>query len=143
MVYLDMGVLQIQKPSKVSPGNVGTVPRHLKVVHPHSLGHVVVLPAPAPVLVGEPVDEVEMFDSEGCGPSEDPVVWQLVVELVHGHRHVSRLAGTGVEVTVVLWYEVNIVEHCRARSDRESLWGTDTDLDSPSLRPAWPPCNQR
>ena len=101
------------EPSKVSPGNVGTVPRHLKVVHPHSLGHVVVLPAPAPVLVGEPVDEVEMFDSEGCGPSEDPVVWQLVVELVHGYRHVSRLAGTGVEVTVVLWYEVDIVKHCR------------------------------
>ena len=97
----------------VSPGNVVLVPRHLEVVPPHSPVHVVVLPAPPPELVGEAVNEVEMFDADGRDSSKYSFIRQLVVKLVHGHRHVSRLAGTGVEVTVVLWYEVNIVEHCR------------------------------
>ena len=45
--------------------------------------------------------------------SEEGGVGHEVVELVHGHRHVERLFRTGVEVTVVLGNEVNIVKHCR------------------------------
>ena len=91
-----------------------TGPRHCEVVHSQPPSHVVVLATPAPELVGEPVDEAEMSYADGSDSSEVVLVWQCVVKLVHGHRHVAGLAGTpgtGVEVTVVLRYEVNIVEH--------------------------------
>ena len=69
----------------VSPGNLRRVPRHVETVDPQPVGHVVVLAAPAPELVGEPVDKFEMFDADGRDSSEVGFVRELVVELVHGN----------------------------------------------------------
>ena len=93
-------------PSRVttnsSPGNVRLVPGDPQLVAGQPLGHVVVLPAPAPVLVGEPVDQLEMSHAEGGDAAKQIFVGQFVLELVHGHRHVAGLVRAGVEITVVL-----------------------------------------
>ena len=125
----------------VSPGNVVLVPRHLEVVPPHSPVHVVVLPAPPPELVGEPVDEVELPDTDGRDSSEGVLVEKIVIVTANPHCHVARLGRTGVEVTIVLRQQVNIVEDCRARH-KERAGEIETHQDSPSLKPSWPPCNQ-
>ena len=82
-----------------------------QIVPVQPLGHVVVFPAPAPVLVGEAVDNLEVLDTHGRDSAKESLVRQLVVELVNSHRHVARLGRAGVEITIVLNKEVNIVEH--------------------------------
>ena len=85
-----------------SPRNVRLVPRYWEFVTDQPLGHVIVLPAPAPVLVGEPVDQVEVLDTHGGDATKQIFVGQQVLKLVHRYRHVSRLVRAGVEITVVL-----------------------------------------
>lgn len=43
-------------------------------------------------------------------PQEAPSLHLLVVELVDSHRHMGREDVTDVEVAVILWEEVHIVE---------------------------------
>ena len=93
------------------------VPRYLRPVSDDlqfpvldPLGHVVVLPSPPPEQVGESVQFLELIGPDGGDPSEYLLVRQLVLELVHGHRHVARLVWAGVEIPVVLREQINIVE---------------------------------
>ena len=94
----------------ISPCNISLVSRNGQIVPGQPLGHVVVLSAPAPVLVGEPIDDLKVFDAHGGDPTEESLVRELVLELVHSHRHVTRQTRTGVEIPIVLSEEVNIME---------------------------------
>ena len=77
------------------PGNVRLVPGYLQFLTAQPLGHVIVLTAPPPVLVGEPVHEGEVGDTEGTDPTKQAGVGQLVPKLeVRGQQ--SR-CGRGIE----------------------------------------------
>ena len=91
--------------------NVRLVPRDLQLVAGQPLGHVIILPAPAPVLVGESVHQFELLHTEGGDSTEEISVWQLVLKLVHRYRHVAGLLWAAVEITIVLRQQVDIVEH--------------------------------
>ena len=67
-----------------SPGNVGLVPGDRQPRGHDPVEQVVVLAAPAPELVAEPVDRPEVARAHGDGAAEDAIVGQVVVELVHG-----------------------------------------------------------
>ena len=93
------------------------LPRYIRLISGYSevvlcqpLGHVIILPSPAPVLVGEAIDGLEMLDGDGGDSTKQSLVRELVVELIHSHGHVTRHGGAGVEVPVVLRQEVNVVE---------------------------------
>ena len=86
----------------LSPRYVRPVPDHCQIMTSQPLEHVVILPSPAPILIGVTVHHVEVLDTDSRGSSEDVGVGQGVVQLVHGHRHVPWLERTGVEITVVL-----------------------------------------
>ena len=60
------------------PGNVRLVPGDIQFLTGQPLGHVIVLPAPPPVLVGEPVHQGEVEDTQGTDPTKQPGVGQLV-----------------------------------------------------------------
>ena len=85
------------------------VPRYLRpvaddlqfpVVNP--LGHVVVLPSPAPEQVGETIDSLELVHRQGGHSAEYVIVGESVEKAVDADGHVSGLDGAGVEVPVVL-----------------------------------------
>jgi hypothetical protein len=94
-----------------------------------SIGHVVILTAPTPKQVGETVDFDEMLVRHGTYSTKQSFVWQpaafnkfhysklsattavrkkkepalLVFEDVNGHRHVTRLFRTRVDIAIVFW----------------------------------------
>ena len=92
------------------PRYLGSVSDDLQFPVLDPLGHVVILSSPAPEHVGESVQSPELIGPDSGDSSEYLFVRQLVLELVHGHRHVAGLVRAGVEITVVLGQEVDIVE---------------------------------
>ena len=85
-----------------SPGQAGVVSRQFQFIFIDPNVKIIVLSSPAPVLVGEPVDQVEVLDTHGGDATKQIFVGQQVLKLVHRYRHVSRLVRAGVEITVVL-----------------------------------------
>ena len=108
--------------------NTGWVTRYDKFVELDSIGHVVILTAPTPKQVGETVDFDEMLVRHGTHSAKQSFVWQpaafnnfiiqnfppirqcgkmeralLVFEDVNGHRHVTRLFRTRVDIAIVFW----------------------------------------
>jgi len=106
LVWLLWGVLQ-----HPVPGDLLTVPLDPHTVCLDPCRHVVVLATPAPEHVGKPIQLPKLVRSESSGSSENCFVWQLVVKLVHSHRHMSRISGATVDVPIVLWNEVDVVEY--------------------------------
>jgi len=92
------------------PGNFRLVSGYFELMVEDTSVHVVVLPAPAPELVRVPVQPPEVVDGEGGDTAEKVLVGQLVIELVHGHGHVTRLGRARVQVPVVLWKQVDVVK---------------------------------
>lgn len=64
------------------------VPRDVKLLLPESVGHVVVLAAPAPEHVRETVHQPEVVHRHGRDPAEYVVVGEPVEEGVYGHGEV-------------------------------------------------------
>ena len=90
--------------------NLGSVAddRQFPVANP--LGHVVILSSPAPEQVGESVQFLELIRPDGSDSSEDLLVRQLVLELVHSYGHMAGVVRAVVEIPVVLGQQINIVE---------------------------------
>ena len=88
----------------IQPGNGKTM-----VVPP--VEHVVVLPAPAPELVGEPVDQLKMLPGQGSDPPKYCGVGHFVVEGGDPGRHVQGQLGVAlVRVCLVHGNEVDVME---------------------------------
>ena len=92
------------------PGDVGRIPRNVQLFLPESVGHVVVLAAPAPEHVAEAVDQPEVVHGHGRDAAEDVVVRQPVEEGVDGHGHVSRLHRTRVQIAFIFGQQIHVVE---------------------------------
>ena len=64
-------------------------PIDAKAIIMNPVVHVVILPAPAPEHVGEPVDELKMLPSQGSDPPKYCGVGHFVVKGGHPCRHVE------------------------------------------------------
>ena len=52
----------------------------------------------------------ELVCSHSCRPTEDALIWKPVLELVDSHREMPWLVRAAVQVPVILWQEINVVE---------------------------------
>ena len=109
--FVDGLVHIVTEENQIPPGNVRLVSCDGQIIPFQPFGHIVVLSPPAPVLVGKPVDNLELVHSHSRDSTKQTLVWQLVLELVHGHRHMARLPGTRVEISVIFRQQVHVVEH--------------------------------
>ena len=87
------------------------------IVGGESLGHIIILPAPPPPLIGETIDSPHLVPCHGGGSSEQSRIWELVPQRVHCRREMSGLVRAGVEVAIILGYQINIVKHWRINSE--------------------------
>ena len=86
-------------------------PGNAKAMIMNPVVHVVILPAPAPEHVGEPVDELKMLPSQGSDPPKYCGVGHFVVEGRDPSRHVEgQLGWAVVQVCLIHGKEVDVVE---------------------------------
>ena len=92
------------------PSYLWLIASHLQSVVCNPLRHVVILPSPAPKLIGKPVEFSKLLDANSSNSPEDGLVGKLVLELVNRHGHVPGLGRAGVEITVILREKIYIME---------------------------------
>ena len=83
------------------------------IVSRESLGHIIILPAPPPPLIGETIDSPHLLRCHGGGSTKQSRIWELVTQRVHCRGEMSGLVRAGVEVAIILGYQINIVKHWR------------------------------
>lgn len=92
------------------PRDIDRVPRNVKVVVLYPVVHIVVLPAPAPERIREPVQRFELLPCQRGDSAENRRIRQFVLEHVDANGHVPGLFRARVKVPVVLRQEIDVVK---------------------------------